>query len=176
MLRAFSAFVTGSLVAVLAACTGGPGPLPDGSSEGNTGGTDTTSGSATGDTATSPPSNTTSSTSSSSGSSSGGSCSVSAAGLDTSCSTDSDCTLVFVGPISSCACSNFAINKNDLTKYQTQATQGAQGCNGQTGSSGGQCSCPTNIRPSCNTSTKRCAVTSSAGSSSSGSSGADAGF
>jgi hypothetical protein len=84
------------VVALVAACTGGPGDLPAGD-----GGTSSSG-----------------STSSSSSGSSGTNAQIRASDFDQSCTTAADCAAVFEGPICKpCPCENAAIAKKDAEKY-----------------------------------------------------------
>lgn len=148
MRRALAGLFIGSFIGAIAACTGGPGPLPDGTGQPGQGGTSsgqdesTPAQSGSGGTAststatgTTPPPITTS-------------------GYDTTCSTTTDCAAVYEGsPCEACRCPNAAINTSDLTKYMTALSNAAGSCP----SSGPECKCaiPT---VNCNAS-KHCAVT-----------------
>ena len=161
MRRARIALATGGFVALLAACVGGPGPLPDqGIDQASQG------GGIQGD-----PSSTTEQTSSAGGNDNSGSkpeqtrppVMLRASDYDQDCEVDSDCVAVFEGEgCTACRCPNAAISTQDATKYATDVQNAAKDCPAR-----GDVACAScqNVSPGCNPDTKKCAlgVTSSDG-------------
>jgi len=119
------------MVALVAACVGGPGSLPD-----DQGGSQTPSiPTATATTTSRPPSS--NGGGGSAGGSSGGSGTVPepqriivASEFDQSCTeNDDECSPVFIGSMCSpCQCPNAAISAKDMDKYKKLASERGQGC------------------------------------------------
>ena len=114
--------VIGSLVVLLAACVGGPGPLPDQGSDqaGQGGGTsDDTSGSEGSDgrgdsTDDAPPA---------------APAVMTVTNYDTTCSEDSDCVAVYQGVVcQACLCPNAAVNRKDLENYSKDLEKAGTDC------------------------------------------------
>lgn len=155
MRKAGFAFV-GSVVVVtvLAACVGGPGPLPDqgpdqasqgGGIQSASGGSGQPSGSksAGGGTATS-----TSQT-------------IKASEFERSCTADSDCVTVYEGLVcGACQCPNAAIAKKDQVKYSSELAKRSAGCSDPGDVACDPCASP---RVGCDPDTKRCAIGKSSG-------------
>lgn len=135
-----------SIFAFLAACVGGPGPLPDqggdqgGQGRGSSGGPSSGDDSDDGDVSTAPPP---------------APVMVSASSFDRSCEEDDDCVGVFEGfACTSCQCPNAAINKKDRGKHTSELSKGAKDCE-QTDIACGECA----ARPAtCDATTKTCAL------------------
>ena len=151
MRRARIAFGTGCFVALLAACVGGPGPLPDqgtdqagqgGGVVGDTSAGEGSSGSSKGSTdpeVVTPP---------------GAPTQISVATFDTTCSEDSDCVAVFQGAVcDACRCPNAAINGRDLEKYSKDLEKAGQDCARPTI----PCRCDSQLA-GCDAKTKRCVL------------------
>ncbi|MCB9638603.1 MAG: hypothetical protein H6728_02360 [Myxococcales bacterium] len=49
-------------------------------------------------------------------------------GYDKTCSADTDCTVVFVGPVCGCSCSADAIAKTEESRYSTEYSNRQSGC------------------------------------------------
>jgi len=143
------ALVTGSLVTLLVACVGGPGPLPDqGPDQGSQG------GGITGDT----------SASEGSGGRTGDSTDdaspappaiITVTNYDTTCSEDSDCVAVYQGVVcQACLCPNAAVNRKDLENYSKDLEKAGTDCSRDDVACG---PCETQMA-GCDAKTKRCAL------------------
>lgn len=132
-----------SVFALLAACVGGPGPLPDqvGDQGGQGRGSSGDPGSDSDDGNDAPPP--------------AAPVMVSASSFDRSCEEDDDCVGVFEGlACTACQCPNAAINKKDRGKHTSELSKGAKDCE-RTDLACGECA----ARPvTCDTTTKTCAL------------------
>ena len=117
------ALVTGSLVALLVACVGGPGPLPDqgtdqasqgGGITGDTSGREGNDGREDDNAGDAPPA---------------APAFITVATYDTSCSEDSDCVGVYQGvACQACVCPNAAVNRKDLENYSKDLEKARTDC------------------------------------------------
>lgn len=143
------ALVTGSLVALLVACVGGPGPLPDqgpdqssqgGGIAGDTSAGEGSSGRNGDSTDDAPPA---------------APAVITVATYDTTCSEDSDCVAVYQGAVcQACFCPNAALNRKDLEKYSKDLEKAGKDCS-RDGAACGPCESQV---AGCDAKTKRCAL------------------
>lgn len=121
MNRACSSVVIGVVVSALAACVGGPGPLP-GEEQGQDQGSSVDDGA--------PPRATPSGGEGSvgEGGDSVGSSTISASDFDRSCAADADCLAVYEGSLCGCACPNAAIAAKDASEYASRAEDARKSC------------------------------------------------